>query len=406
MRSAIYLLLLLLPSLSFAQDYELQMENYRKKKEAAFLKNEFGPLRADQLSYLDYYPADQRYSVSASVEWLSDEPAFQMPTYDGTSNEYRRAALLHFELLGVKHTLTAYQSAALFQLEAHKGHLFVPFMDKTNGASTYEGGRYLDLSMKDIENGRLTIDFNTAYNPYCAYSNGYRCPQPPSNNSMMIAIQAGEKMYKGSKNERKVNMSTAKSFHATERDLINAAAANTPMKVYLITQDNELAILRRPSEDLKFDDPLIDKLASRMLRTVQDPEHKGVGIAGPQVGINKNVIWVQRFDKANEPFEFYINPKIIWRSKLIRLGTEGCLSIPDRKEEVPRSYAIRLQHVNRKGDVIHENVEGFTAVIFQHEIDHLYGILYPDRLEQPIDSTSVPLDDKMKFRLEKGHITP
>lgn len=76
-----------------------------------------------------------------------------------------------------------------------------------------------------------------------------------------------------------------------------------------------------------------------MLLTVMNPDHADVGIAAPQVGINKNVIWVQRFDKKGEPFEFFINPKIIWRSQLTRLGTEGCLSIPDQREETERSYA-------------------------------------------------------------------
>jgi len=402
----VFLLLIFVPSLIFAQNHAQEIATYRKEKDAAYLKNEYGPLKADQLSYLDYYPANEQYLVKAKVELLPDEPTFRMPTYDGTSNEYKRYALLHFDLSGAKHTLTAYQSVALFQTEAYRDHLFVPFMDNTNGVSSYEGGRYLDLSIKEIRNNELTIDFNKAYNPYCAYSNGYRCPQPPKDNILSLDIEAGEKKYKGPKNERKVNISAAKTFNDTEREIINSADDTTLMHVYLITDEKEFAVLRKPSEDLKFDDPLVDKLASRMFKTVQDPQHKGVGIAGPQVGINKNVIWVQRFDKANEPFEFYINPKIIWRSKLIRIGAEGCLSIPDRKEDVPRSYAIRLQYVDRKGNVVEENIEGFTAVIFQHEIDHLYGILYPDRLEQQLESTSVPLDDKMKFRLEKGHIIP
>lgn len=406
MQRIVFLLLIFVPSLILAQNHAQEIATYRKEKDAAYLKNEYGPLKADQLSYLDYFPANQQYLVKAKVELLPDEPTFRMPTYDGTSNEYKRYALLHFDLLGAKYTLTAYQSVALFQTEAYRDHLFVPFMDNTNDVSSYEGGRYLDLSIKEIKNNELTIDFNKAYNPYCAYSNGYRCPQPPKDNILSLAIEAGEKKYKGPKNERKVNISAAKNFNDTEREIINSDDDNTLMHVYLITDEKELAVLRKPSEDLKFDDPLVDKLASRMFKTVQDPQHTGVGIAGPQVGINKNVIWVQRFDKANEPFEFYINPKIIWRSKLIRIGAEGCLSIPDRKEDVQRSYAIRLQYVDRKGNVVEENIEGFTAVIFQHEIDHLYGILYPDRLEQQLESTSVPLDDKMKFRLEKGHIIP
>ncbi|MVZ65689.1 peptide deformylase [Sphingobacterium sp. DK4209] len=406
MRNFIYILFLLLPITASSQDYAQDIASYRKQKDEAYLKNEYGPLKADQLSLLSYYPANKQFITQAKVELLADEPSFRMPTYDGTSNEYKRYALLHFSLFGRNYTLTAYQSIALFQTLTYKDHLFVPFMDESNGNSTYEGGRYLDLSINQIKNNSIEIDFNKAYNPYCAYSNGYRCPQPPKDNILPVLIEAGEKKYKGPKNERKVNISAAKNFSDTEQKLINAADEETLMHVYLISDEKELAVLRKPSEDLKFDDPLIDKLASRMFKTVQDPQHKGVGIAGPQVGINKNVIWVQRFDKTNEPFEFYINPKIIWRSKLIRVGAEGCLSIPDRKEDVKRSYAIRLQYVDRKGNIIEENIEGFTAVIFQHEVDHLYGILYPDRLEEQENKEVVPLNERINFQIEKGTIIP
>lgn len=399
-------LFLFIPGIVLGQDYARELTEYRQQKAEAFGKQEFGPLRKEQLGYLAYFPAQEGMRVEARVELLPDEPSFRMPTYDGSSNEYKRYALLHFNLGGKPQVLTAYQSVALFQTAAYKNYLFVPFMDKTNGKSSYEGGRYLDLSIDQIKDNLLSLDFNKAYNPYCAYSNGYRCPQPPKENILNLAIDAGEMNYKGPKNERPVNKSVAKNFSAAEQKLINAANEHTLMHVYLITNEQELSVLRTPCEDVKFDDPLIDKLAARMYQTVQDPQHKGVGIAGPQVGISKNVIWVQRFDKADMPFEFYINPKIIWRSKLTRAGAEGCLSIPDRKEDVQRSYAIRLQYIDRQGNVIEENIEGFTAVIFQHEVDHLYGILYPDRVEEEASRTMVPLEEKVKFLLEKGTIVP
>lgn len=142
-----------------------------------------------------------------------------------------------------------------------------------------------------------------------------------------------------------------------------------------------------------------------MFATVRDPNHPGVGIAAPQIGINKNLIWVQRFDKPDQPFEFYVNPKILWRSKLKRKGAEGCLSIPNRKEDVLRSYAIRLQYINKEGKVIEENIEGFTAVIFQHETDHLFGILFPDRLEEQSKESYAPLNDKIEFSIHPTTLT-
>lgn len=369
-----------------AQDYSAELLAHRKQAAAAFAKDEFGPLRKNQIAYLNYFAPNPNFKVQAEVELLFNEPSFRMPTYDGTSNEYKRYALLHFKLFGKEYKLTAYQSVALFQNPAYQDHLFLPFMDLTNGKSTYEGGRYIDLKSSNIENGKLTIDFNYAYNPYCAYSNGYRCPQPPQENNLNLAIEAGEQKYKGPKNERPVNKENTKGFNDDEKKIIQSGNKEQIMHVYQTTNEQELAVLKKTSQDIKHDDPLLQLLADRMLRTVQDPEYKGVGIAAPQVGINKNAIWVQRFDKANEPFEFYINPKILWRSKLQRIGPEGCLSIPDLRQEVPRSYAIRLQYTDQQGNIIEENIEGFTAVIFQHEVDHLYGILFPDRIaEKPTE---------------------
>ena len=301
MKALIYFISFFAPVILMAQSLEQEIQSYRDKQIQEMVKDEFGPLRKDQVEFVSFYPAKQDYVVTASVEQLFNEPTFRMPTYDGTSNEYKRYGFLNFELNGKKYKLTAYQSVALFQNATYKNHLFVRFMDNTTGETTYEGGRYLDLSISDIKDGKIKIDFNRAYNPYCAYSNGYRCPQPPKDNILNAVIEAGEKKYKGPKNERNVNKSTAKNFNDFEKSLINGADANSQMHVYKVTDEKELAVLKKPSEDIKFDDPLLDKLAARMLLTVKDPQHTGVGIAGPQVGINKNVIWVQRFDKKDEP---------------------------------------------------------------------------------------------------------
>jgi peptide deformylase len=403
------LFILTLISLSLfvnAQSYEKQIEHYRTELKSKFIKDKYGPIQKENIGFLAYYPANKTYKVEAEVEMLYGEKPFRMPTYDGTSNEYRRYALLHFELLGEKHTLTTYQSVALFQNPTYQNYLFLPFIDQTNGNDTYTGGRYLELDASQITNGKITIDFNKAYNPYCAYSTGYRCPQPPAENSLNINIQAGEKDYKGPKNHRIVNKAMAKNFSEKEKAIIENGDTQTKLHVFQTTNDKELAVLKASSQDIKIDDPLLETLEKRMLVTVQHPDHSGVGIAAPQVGINKNLIWVQRFDKPNEPFEFFINPKIIWRSKLTRLGAEGCLSIPDRREDVERSYAIRLQYWDKKGNIIEENIEGFTAVIFQHEVDHLYGILYPDRVEEQSSVEKVPLSDKIKFSIESGDVKP
>ena len=217
---------------------------------------------------------------------------------------------------------------------------------------------------------------------------------------------AGEKAFQKSKNERPVNLNAGQEFSAADKKIISSGGENAILRVLQTTDEKDLKVLKATSTDVKYNDPLIESLSKRMFATVRDPNHPGVGIAAPQIGINKNLIWVQRFDKPDQPFEFYINPKILWRSKLKRTGAEGCLSIPNRKEDVLRSYAIRLQYINKEGKVIEENIEGFTAVIFQHETDHLFGILFPDRLEEQSKEVYSPLNDKIEFSIKPSTLMP
>lgn len=389
-----------------AQDYQALILKDRQEKALSLSKSKFGPLPADQVQFLDYFPVDKAYQVTADVTLLIGEETFKMPTYDGTSNPYKRYAILNFTLNNKPYQLTVYQSAALFQNPQYKNHLFLPFLDLTNGQESYSGGRYIDLSTEDIINGKATIDFNTAYNPYCAYSNGYRCPVPPQENILETKIMAGEKAFHKQKNERPVDIQAGQNFSADDLKIINNGTETEKLRVLQITNEKDLTVLTTTSVDLKFDDPSIAILEKRMFSTVQDPEHAGVGIAAPQIGINKNLIVVQRFDKVGEPFESYINPKIIWRSKFIRKGVEGCLSIPDRREEVLRSNTIRLQYISKEGKIKEENIEGFTAVIFQHEVDHLYGILYPDRVEEAQKEEFEPISDKMQFYIKPNTLRP
>ena len=126
----------------------------------------------------------------------------------------------------------------------------------------------------------------------------------------------------------------------------------------------------------------LSTLCRRMLATVNDPEHEGVGIAAPQVGVLRRLVAVQRFDKEGEPFEFFLNPEIVEHRGEKELGGEGCLSIPDMRGDVARSQEIVLTYRDVEFKEHTEVVSGFTAVIFQHEIDHLDGVLYIDRMEK------------------------
>lgn len=174
-------------------------------------------------------------------------------------------------------------------------------------------------------------------------------------------------------------------FSQDESQLILSGKVDKPMRVLLITNPKDSIILRSRSMSFKVNpvDSILLHFTNRLYATVRDSLTRGVGIAAPQVGILKKIIWVQRFDKNEEPFEVYFNPEIKKYSEMKQDVLEGCLSIPNvRQTTHDRSYAIFLEYDDRKGDHKCEMIEAFTAVIFQHEIDHLDGILFTDHLEK------------------------
>ncbi len=174
-------------------------------------------------------------------------------------------------------------------------------------------------------------------------------------------------------------------FSQDESQLILLGKVDKPMRVLLITNPKDSVILRSKSTSFKVNpvDSILQHFTNRLYATVRDSLTRGVGIAAPQVGILKKIIWVQRFDKDEEPFEVYFNPEIKKYSEMKQDVLEGCLSIPNVREIThDRSYAIFLEYDDRKGDHKCEMIEAFTAVIFQHEIDHLDGILFTDHLKK------------------------
>ena len=185
----------------------------------------------------------------------------------------------------------------------------------------------------------------------------------------------------------KKSIGSKRTFSGEQEQLIMAGDSITSMRVFLITNQEDSILLRTPSEQVEVlpNDPLLKRLADRMLATVTDSLSLGVGIAAPQVGILKKMILVQRLDKENFPFETYINPEIKEYSERKRPCREGCLSIPVRRDTTTtRSYEILVAYDRLDGSHHEERVEDFVSVIFQHEIDHLNGILYIDHLAQEV----------------------
>lgn len=180
---------------------------------------------------------------------------------------------------------------------------------------------------------------------------------------------------------------TKKSFSEEEIKMIMNADSLKPMRVYKITNEKDSLLLRMKSSYIKPDanNPILQNFIKRLYATVRDSTSLGVGIAAPQVGILKNIIWVQRFDKDNFPFEVYLNPKIISYSEQKQTMREGCLSIPDRSETLyNRANTITITYDTMQNEQKTESISSFTAIIFQHEIDHLNGILYLDHLNENI----------------------
>ena len=172
----------------------------------------------------------------------------------------------------------------------------------------------------------------------------------------------------------------------TETELALIHGTDSIMRVLTIDDPSDLLVLRSLSSDLSDSALLSDdfkRLAELMVATVTHPSQDGVGIAGPQVGLNRRVVAVQRFDKEGEPFEIYPNVRIIWASDSLAAGPEGCLSVPGLRGEVLRSQEVVIEYADIKDPAVptvRDTVSGFTAVIFQHEVDHLEGVLYIDKL--------------------------
>ena len=145
--------------------------------------------------YLQFYPVDSSYRVLCTFAPAKNAKWFSMKTSGSATQVYRKYGMLTFKIHDTVLQLNVYQSQSLMASDDYSDYLFIPFTDITTGKESYSGGRYIDQRMGDIRNNKLLLDFNKAYNPYCAYATGYNCPIPPAENDLPIAITAGEKSY-------------------------------------------------------------------------------------------------------------------------------------------------------------------------------------------------------------------
>ncbi|WP_350290716.1 DUF1684 domain-containing protein [uncultured Croceitalea sp.] len=140
---------------------------------------------------LEFFKPDTNYIIVAKFERTPDAVPFLLATTTSRKTEELLYGIAHFELNGQEHELEIYQSLGLLDQEEYEDYLFLPFLDETNGEETYGGGRYIDLTIPEGET--ITIDFNRAYNPYCAYNKKYSCPLVPRQNCLKTKVIAGVK---------------------------------------------------------------------------------------------------------------------------------------------------------------------------------------------------------------------
>jgi uncharacterized protein len=174
---------------SASEAFQKQINSeYADKKESPLTDADFAAFKT-----LDFYAIDGKFAVVADFIRTPNEKVFKMKTSSSRLPEYVKYGELHFTLDGKKLKLNLYQNIDLVKKPGYEDHLFLPFSDLTCGKESYIGGRYID--MKIPEGNQMLIDFNTAYNPYCAYNHKYSCPIVPLENDLAVEIRAGVKKF-------------------------------------------------------------------------------------------------------------------------------------------------------------------------------------------------------------------
>jgi uncharacterized protein (DUF1684 family) len=196
----IVILLILITFIYSFLDDSAKMENYledvQEKREGIidFMENDpdspFHQKGKVEYQGLNFFDIDPAFNVKARIEKLQSPVPFDIQMTDGKTAKYFKYAIAHFILDDKPQKLFLLKSESFFD----EPWLFLPFYDETSADETYGGGRFLNVEYHDEE--EIFVDFNLAYNPYCAYSDSYRCPIPPAENKVTVKILAGERNYK------------------------------------------------------------------------------------------------------------------------------------------------------------------------------------------------------------------
>ena len=193
MKKLLSFLLLMYVSLAMSQE---TAEEFQANLNKEFANREESPLTDEDFKIfqsLDFYPIDEKFTVEAKFVSTPKEKVFKMKTSTTRLPEYKKYGELLFQIDGKSFKLNVYQNIELSKKEGYEDYLFLPFSDLTCGKESYIGGRYIDMRIPKTKT--VTIDFNKAYNPYCAYNHKYSCPIVPLENDLPIEILAGVKKF-------------------------------------------------------------------------------------------------------------------------------------------------------------------------------------------------------------------
>jgi len=172
------------------------VEKFQKELNTEYADTKTSPLTAEDLAVfktLEFYPINEKFFVTAKFVRTESEKPFEMKTSTDRKPLYVKYGEAHFVIDGLDYKLNLYRNIELSKKEEYKDYLFLPFSDLTSGKESYIGGKYIDMKIPKGET--IVIDFNTSYNPYCAYNPKYSCPKVPLENDLNIEIKAGVKKF-------------------------------------------------------------------------------------------------------------------------------------------------------------------------------------------------------------------
>lgn len=188
---------------NYESSYEQQVYGWRKDKDRFFKQDPSSPIEnKENFKGLKYFEPNMKYKINAHLVPLHDTVPFTVVRTDGKKDQYFKFAIATFQLDKKEYQLTLLKQTSPKEGE-NENILFLPFTDKTTGELSYNTGRYLDIELKD--QNEVVIDFNFAYNPFCAYNPRYSCPIPPKENYLDTEILAGEKIYAKENTELLIN---------------------------------------------------------------------------------------------------------------------------------------------------------------------------------------------------------